>query len=85
MLLLNARLQLEEERDTLQVRCTRNRTTIAELRACLQHERDGKTQSSWLLGTIHLCDVHVVCVVHQERVRSIQDVNHGLLYTSLYH
>lgn len=63
MLLLNTRLQLEEERDTLQVRCTRNRTTIAELRACLQHERDGKTPSSWLLRTILTIVMCMWCVL----------------------
>ena len=71
MLLLITRLQLEEERDTLQVKCTRNRTTIAELRACLQHERDGKAPSSWFLRD---CDVHAMCVVNQERVRSSQEL-----------
>ena len=36
-----ARLLREEEHDLLQSRCLRQQTTIAELRACLQHERDG--------------------------------------------
>ncbi|XP_064402279.1 centlein-like isoform X3 [Halichondria panicea] len=31
---------LEEERDVLLTKCSRNQTTIFELRACLQHEKD---------------------------------------------
>ena len=70
----STRLQLEEEQETLQIRCTRNRTTFAELRACLQCEKDGKTPSSRFLRVTHHCDV-------QERVRSSYDLNLGLLNT----
>ena len=47
---------------------------IAELRACLQREKDGKTPSSWFLRVTHHCDVHAMCVVNQERVRSSQEL-----------
>ena len=32
---------LEEERDTLKTKCLRSQSSIAELRACLQHEKNG--------------------------------------------
>ena len=35
------RLQLEEERDALKTKCLRGQSSIAELRTCLQHEKNG--------------------------------------------
>ena len=39
------RLFLEEERDSIQTKCLRNQTTIAELRARLHHQKSGMIKS----------------------------------------
>ena len=38
---MHIRVLLKEERDVLLTKCSRNQTTIFDLRACLQHEKDG--------------------------------------------
>ena len=40
------RLFLEEERDSIQTKCLRNQTTIAELRARLHHQKSGMIKSA---------------------------------------
>ena len=82
------RLELEEERDMLKVKCLRSQSSIAELRTQLQHEKNGiSSNECGVCVCVHvcvcMCACACVCVCVCACVQGIVH-KHGLVYTCHY-